>query len=486
MKKKNLIHLLFKSGLFIILMGFLTMTCAFMFGTQNSGDLTWSAFYKQKKNSIDLLFFGNSHLGNGLDLNIVNAKTKSKVYTLYSSGQTLPQTYYNIKEALKYQTPKLIVIETFAISSDTIYYFNEPVSDKNIPLKAKLQSFDSKKLSLVKIEEYRDLYKGEEIIPTIFPLIRNHSNWADLDLLKGNLAKKMKPNSEYYFGCSNSIWPLSESKIEEYRAKDFGKQEFKISKYQRSYFNKIIELAKDNNIEVLLVTIPYFKEYRKKIDYKSVHNSMIDLALKNNIKYLDLNHIFPDLSYQYFTNEPVGHNQHLSYKGGIVVSNYLSKYINNNYKFKTDNANKSLPEYYLYNKIKRETLNNGDKIIGNLDAINGTKNTKYASTQGKGPIVLDGWIAIEGKSSKFNELFIALVRDNNFIYVSKPNQLKSKNRKDVTKYFNENNNLYDDSGFLINIDSKLLELGRYSLYMVLRNNKGEVLIKDTFKTVEIL
>jgi hypothetical protein len=97
---------------------------------------------------VDFLFFGNSHIGNGVDLNIISVKTKANVNTIYSSGQVLSQIYYSFKETLKYQSPNLMVIETFSIPADTIYYFKDPVKESEVPFNAKIQSFDSKRTAV--------------------------------------------------------------------------------------------------------------------------------------------------------------------------------------------------------------------------------------------------------------------------------------------------------------------------------------------------
>lgn len=481
MKSKNLLYLLIKSVVLFLIVGVLTISMGFLFISENPSDSSWNAFYKQKKNTIDFLFFGNSHLGNGLDLSIVNSKTKSKVYSLYGWGQTLPQTYYNVKEALKYQTPKLIVIETFVISE-----FSKNLFDKQerIP---KIQSFDAKKFGYVKIEEFKDLYEKDGIDK--FPaFITNHSNWSEEGLVVENLIEKLKPNpkSDYYFGCLNSTQILNRKKIKVYREKDFNKHKYNISEHQLSYFNKIVALAKEKDIEVLLVTIPFFKEYRKRIDYESMHNSMANLALENNINYIDFNRVYSGFDNTYFMDDVVRSNQHLNYKGDIAVSNYLSNYINKNYNFELNNANESLPEYFLYNNVNKESLENGDRFIGNLETINDTRELRFPIKQGdSSSVVIHGWMAIENRNSNLNEMFVALVKDNDFIYVNRADQLTINIREDVTKYFDKENNLYDTSGFHIIIDSRLLELGVYKLYMIIRNNKGELLLKNTSKVVEL-
>ena len=93
-------------------------------------------------------------------------------------------------------------------------------------------------------------------------------------------------------------------------------------------------------------------------------------------------------------------------------------------------------------------------------------------------------MAIKDVKSKPYEMFIGLVKNKNFIYISSFSEYKSKDRKDVTKYFKKEDGFYDISGFQIKINSNLLEKGTYNLCMILKNEE-EILVKKTNKFVEI-
>lgn len=487
MKTNKLFILLIKLFFFGLMLFLIVNYSGFLLKKRTSGDITWETFYKQKKKTVDMLFFGNSHLGNGLDLNIVNAKTNAKVYNIYSSGQTLSQTYYNVKEALNYQSPKLILIESYSISGDKIFFLEDkPVNVDSVPFYSKIQSFDPKKLGIVKYEEFKDLYREEEIIPTLFPFIRNHTEWSKPEKVKENILKRnSKSESKYYFGSSNTIWNLSEESSKEYKNKNFEKYKFRVSQSQENYFEKIVDLAQENDIKILVLTIPFFKEYRNRIDYSSMNKAINGLVNKHKIEYLDLNEVYPDLDYHYFANDKVGHNQHLNYKGAIKVSNYLADFINKKFNFNFTNSNKGLPESYIYNENIKDTLLDGTKIIGNLEKLNGTPSNSIIVSQTKNHIALYGWMALENKDTSGNEMFIGLFNDDHlFSYITKPEQLKHVNRNDVSKYFKEEF-IYDKSGFKYIIKSELLEKGNYKIYFVIRDKKGDIAFKNTHKKIEI-
>ena len=58
-------------------------------------------FYEEQKNNLDVLLFGNSHLKNGLNTDIINSRCKIKSRSLSLGGSNIYEVYYNIIEALK-------------------------------------------------------------------------------------------------------------------------------------------------------------------------------------------------------------------------------------------------------------------------------------------------------------------------------------------------------------------------------------------------
>ena len=487
--RNRLFALLIKFVLFGILLCILISSYGFIFNKRTSGDITWDTFYKQKDKTIDILGFGNSHIGNGLDLNIINAKTNAKMYNVYSSGQILSQTYYSFKETLNYQKPKLIIIESFSISSDKIYFLEKnPIDVDSLPFYSKIQSFDSKKIGFAKYEEFKDLYKTDNVISTFFPLIRNHSKWSEPDKIKANIENELnsKSDSKYYFGSSNTIWCLSDRAAKEYETAVFENFKFTVSESQEYYFDKIVKLARDNDIKVLVITTPFFKTYRNKIDYSSINNAIKNLTSRYKINYLDFNEVYPNLDYHYFANDKVGNNQHLNYKGAIKISTYLADFINKKYAFEYKNLNNELLESYIYNKKIKDTFLDGTKLIGNLEKLNGKGTNNLIIPQVKKHITLYGWMAVENKESKDDEMFVALLNeDNSFYYITKPEQFKPVERKDVSKYFKKEK-LYNKSGFKFTIKSELLEKGNYKIYFAIRNNIGDVVFKNMYKKIQVI
>ncbi|PCG18721.1 hypothetical protein KQ44_14580, partial [Brachyspira sp. G79] len=88
----------------------------FRFKGNDSFDATHT-FYKQPKNSIDVLFLGSSHVHFDIDPAILYKEYGISSYNFSSSSQTLLNSYFRLKEALKTQKTKLIILEGYILSA---------------------------------------------------------------------------------------------------------------------------------------------------------------------------------------------------------------------------------------------------------------------------------------------------------------------------------------------------------------------------------
>ncbi|MEP5934466.1 MAG: hypothetical protein ABJ218_05070, partial [Winogradskyella arenosi] len=202
----------------------------------------------------------------------------------------------------------------------------------------------------------------------------------------------------------------------------------------------------------------------------------------SNVSYIDLNSIYSNLDHTYFSNDPVGYNQHLNYKGAIKVSNYLVSVLKTMVKPNED-SDKTL-EYYLYNKLERAKTENNNSIIVNLETLNNSNGINYTINQGDSPVLIEGWMTIEDLKADKNEMFIGLVKDDGFVFITSQNQITPLIRKDVTKYFDKEAGFYDNSGFRARINSDLLEKGFYYIYLMIKRN-DEIVLKKSYKAIQI-
>ena len=112
MKRKGLRGLVFFCLMVLLLCGLNDILCV---KSPHGVDQT-RYFYKQPKNKIDVLFLGSSHVHCNVDTKVLWDKYGMAAYLLTGAEQPLWNNYFLLKEALKTQKPKLIVLDMFCPS----------------------------------------------------------------------------------------------------------------------------------------------------------------------------------------------------------------------------------------------------------------------------------------------------------------------------------------------------------------------------------
>jgi len=226
-------------------------------------------FYHQKKNSIDIIYLGSSHTYTAFNPYLIEDKTGLKGYILATQQQPIWITYYYFLEALKYQHPKYVVLDVHMLTYSSSDYAEE---------QSNRDAIDKMKLSKNKLKAIKTSVPKDERNAYYFNIIKYHTRYKELhkvDLKYTFLGYSI--DNKGYIALDYNNQKFNEKDIE------FTEEENEIYNKSEKYLEKIIELAKKNNIELILVKTPaiYKKEEYAKLNY-------INKYLNNkNIKYIN-------------------------------------------------------------------------------------------------------------------------------------------------------------------------------------------------------
>lgn len=300
------------------------------FNKPNMHELMWNDFYSYDDNSIDVMFLGSSHARFAFDSSLFDKELETKTFNLSSSGQTPVVGYYALKEALKYQKPKLLVYETYWRlfgTSDNVtpaYFVFDYIKGYDIKAEMLYDLSNEKTFSSFLFESMIKTYKYRSGVTAAFK-----------NILKGNIvnsAVKVNNNIEFddytYYkdGFFGSEKVASRNKL--FVTNPFKKagSNFKWNKKQLEYFRKTIELCKENNIKVLMVTAPMpgptinlLKEYDNSNKY------LKDIAGQLKVDYIDYN--IENKKTGMFTNDMFYDSNHLNIKGTELLDKKLAPVI---------------------------------------------------------------------------------------------------------------------------------------------------------------
>ncbi|MBT2160325.1 hypothetical protein [Zobellia barbeyronii] len=353
LKKHNLSIFSFR---FLAAVGVLFLICFCFFKLQRVfieyDDIKkrWSYFYDLPDNSLDVLILGNSHAYSSYDPDIIDAICGTNSFVIASNSQKIEQVYYNLKEALQYQSPKVAVIQLTVLTGES---WKTKKGEYRV-----YSNLDGMRYSNNKIQAVIAQRPYEDWINSMFPLFRNHDNWKKPELLSDNMERLELDFKKDFRGFSARKSEMGEKVALQYEKedkKDFSN--FTINNQDMYYLQKIKSLADLNGLKVVYVMSPKYSDLLNDSYFKK--NEVFKTSLsKLGDEYLDFNMLSKKIGLEKrsFENGYISY-QHTSYFGAVQISRYLG----NHFKKKYFKANQFIEpkeswlermakkkEYYLY------------------------------------------------------------------------------------------------------------------------------------------
>ena len=227
-------------------------------------------FYAEEKNSLDFVFVGSSQMFTSVVPAVLWEEYGITSYDFGANEQPMYLSYYYIKEAIKYQDPKAIVLEVSYCNAPE--YTHEGVHHINL---------DDLRMGKTKLEAIFDIIPAGERWPYIFELAKYHDTWTTLDQHSLEYITTNKHNP--YKGYTPSLDGFADGgTFNEEIAKVTEKSE--LAELSVTYMEKIITLCKEENVDLVFLKTP-----NDHIQNQPDYNAVGDIAERHNIPYLDLN-----------------------------------------------------------------------------------------------------------------------------------------------------------------------------------------------------
>lgn len=299
-------------------------------------------FYKEKKNSLDVLFTGNSDVYRGISPMVLYEKYGITSYNYVSAGQRSWIAYHMLKEALQYQNPKIIFFNV-----DGLFKDNQATKGNNNKV------YDNLRFGPNKIESVFDkTYKKSktEKLGHFLPILSYHSRYTELTKNDfkyalydwNNPTKGMEVIADRIKYKSKKNYMEKNDEIEE------------IPSINKEYLDKMLNLCRDKQIEFILFEVPSPDSW----NYER-HNAIEEYAKNNNLKFLDLNLMNDTIKLDWKKDTSDG-GDHLNVFGAEKVTNYIGEYLNENYSLKNRkndrNYSKWNEQLKEYKKIVEEEI----------------------------------------------------------------------------------------------------------------------------------
>lgn len=271
------------------------------------------SFYKQEENTVDVLVLGSSHIYQGFNTAVLWEEYGYAAFNLCGAAQPIWNTYYYLEEALKTQTPKVIILDTY-----TLHYSDE-YGESSFAIK----NTYGLKWSQTKIDAIKASFNTEESgNQYFFEVLQYHSRYSDLnknDFYPYQTNKAMYENHKGFYCYFNS---------KAVTEKDFSEITYLNEMIEKveEYYRKIIELAQSNNIPIIITAIPFAAENY----HQGFFNTAEAIADEYGVPFYNfLSEYKEELGIDYSTD--FADSQHLNYLGNTKVTRFFGDLLKKNY-----------------------------------------------------------------------------------------------------------------------------------------------------------
>lgn len=200
--------------------------------------VNWSSFREEDRDSVDVLFFGSSMSYCNIVPAVVYEQCGLSSYVVAGPEQTIPISYYYIKEACKTQQPRSIVLELTGMFFEKYQNYT-------------LANISCMPYGLNRLGATFHAAEMERIPGLLFPILDYHDRWYKVGIedVKKNLSPERDMLAGYTF--------LSDASAQ----KDFTERSCASADayaYALEYLGKICSFCTDNGIELILYISPAY------------------------------------------------------------------------------------------------------------------------------------------------------------------------------------------------------------------------------------
>ena len=319
---------------------FISATLKFKY---EDGITTIQNYYALPEDTVDVLMVGSSHIGVNVDPSLMWEEHGIASYACWAGTQATWSTYYYLKECLKTQTPRLVVMDVHMTSNDLEYADYESMVKSIVGMRPSRDKVEALKVSATP-EYWADVLLG-------FPTY--HYRYADLTA---------QDFSYYFWQRDTSVQtPYTQDRIEPIDIIDVSgiTQTMALTQKVNEYLHRIIDLCAQKDVPLLLVAAPYELSEN---DQKRF-NTVAGIAQENGIPFLNFNEFYWELGIDPASSfiDP----GHLNAGGVAQYTAYLGRYLKEHY----DLPDRRQDESHIWNSRAQEAqeADSSEHLLYSLD-----------------------------------------------------------------------------------------------------------------------
>ena len=263
-------------------------------------------------------------------------------YIRGNSNQLIPQSYYLLRDALDYETPKVVLlnVQAMTIGEQDTESYNRMVFDGMRWSENKLRAILETRMEDEHLTEY------------IFPSLRYHDRWKELSADDFCYAFKKTPSRSYNgYYLRADIRPYTPFPAER------RKPDYTFPEKNYEYLDRIVKLCEERGIELVLMKAPSLypewpEPYEEQIESYAREHGLLYLNTLEETEAIGLD----------FSKDTYDEGLHLNVYGAEKVSVWLGNILKNEFELSdmrgdtplAESYNERLSQYEAEKKAQRE------------------------------------------------------------------------------------------------------------------------------------
>lgn len=353
-----------------LLTGLTRLTMPKFFTSWNCPLATHEGFYGLKENTVDVLTLGSSYSFCSIDPQYLYDQKHIRAFDLGSGNQSVMLSYFWLKEALRSQSPKAVLLEADLCWKRVDTPYNMKEADVR-------RSIDYMHVSPVKFEAikaYSEMDDTMTLSSLLFPIIRYHDRWKEFDEddfvwsepsgrseLKGFYAQATLNKKEGYVPYS----------------KEDRTETVEMDPVSVEYLEKILAICRDNGINLILYRSPAFYQ-----DPLNESAALEEWASANNVSFYDFNEesLYNAINYNY--DQDAGDYRHCNIYGARKITDFMGTLLTSLGVSPVEDAQWENSRERYQQEIKDITLSHITDTDQFIEAIGDEDYTVFVSSKG--------------------------------------------------------------------------------------------------------
>lgn len=281
---------------------------------------TMSSFYVEPVDSIDVLFIGGSHTNAAFSPTQIFTRQGFTSYVLYSWSQPPWTSYHYLKEGLKTQKPKVVVLDAFGLTYGHTYMTDNQTNSISDQYSMLIRPGLNRLQLAFAMSRCQTNHRP---VSEYFSLFQCHNRW-----------KTLKPEDWLWFAYKPDIstgkgyGPLYTTESIPVQEMPAGTAENDLMEpVCEEYLRRFFALAREEGFALVVTALPY----ECTADEYGIYAKIARLCAENEVPFL--NYFDPDTAAQagFDWTQHMAEHAHVNYRGAEALSAHMAAYLDARY-----------------------------------------------------------------------------------------------------------------------------------------------------------